>query len=227
MDEERNYHKRWSKVEETVTSPIEVAAAGSENEYLVTYTVSFRTENAEEWSSGHNEIALTIRDAESCLLITRQTAGIHDRQSGKQPNAKAGKITMRTTEKLKPVAITLPKPCWIATERASNDPTLEITDLFHFNGAGYRLHRTYRRISPDGVTVKASCRAEYDGTAQVNGNVIPVYFGQQKWGKGGDDALLHQVAKNATSVVGQTLELSIQPDGSLGRPGASPMKRVP
>ena len=227
MEEERQYHQRWDRVTEGVVSPITVTPDG--DSFTVRYTLTYRTEKTEggdDWASGRNDLTLTIRAFGDNLRITRQIARLYDRQSSQKAptNPPAGSTP---AIRVKPVALTLPKPCWIATQRASNDKTLEITDLFHVTGNTYNLHRTYRRLSADGLKVTASCRAEYEGTFQQSGNVLPIYFGQQGWGKDGDTALVHQVAKNATAVIGSTLELTVQPDGSLGRGGTSPMRRVP
>gem|GEM_PF-6238644 len=213
LKEERQYHQRWSSVTEKIVSPIISTPYG--DGYIVKYTLDYRTEANGEWASGKNDLSLTVRVSGGSIRITRQSAKLYDRQSS--PKTKA---------RLKPIGLTLPKPCWIATERASNDNTLEVTDLLHLSGNRYRLHRTYRRLSADNLKVLASCRAEYEGTVQRSGDVLSIYFGQQRWGQDGDSALVRKVESNAASVIGSTLELTIQPDGMLGRGGTRPMKPV-
>ena len=230
MNDERRYHKEWSSVTANIITPITVM--GDETDFRVSYTVEYRTESLDgRWALGKNDIQLTVRAVDDELKIVRQTSKVYDKSSG---GGEAEKTTIQAPTppsaqnppRIKSVALTVPVPRWMMSVRSPGDPTLEITDVLHLSGNQFMLHRTFRRLSSDGKTLLAECRAKYDGSYRSNGRQISLYLGSQGWEKGGDPQLARQVAPQVERMVGHHLELAMEADGSITIAGAGKMRQL-
>ena len=178
-----------------------------------------------------NDIQLTLRLEGGELKIARQSAKIYDKRSGGDETQKSVPEAsipppLQDAPRIKSVALSVPTPRWISSMQAPNDPTLKITDLLHLSGNQFILHRTFRRMSTDGKSLLAECRAKYDGSFRSNGRQISLHLGSQGWDKSGDSQLVRQVAPQVERMVGRHLELTLEADGSITVAGAGRMNPI-
>lgn len=212
--DEQSHRAKWPVGNEKIIGEIKLTREG-EN-WQAEYMIEFYNENATgEWHRGRADLTLRLKGVGSSLSIISQRAKVYDVTNSKQaPKTPAPGAAV--PQQPKGVAISVPKPCFVAVTQAKDVRQIEFTDQISFVN-GITWHRTYREMSADGKALN-TCRAIYDGSGGVSMDrrSARIYVGSQGWQRNlGAPEFVRFCERSASALVGREFNFQFTENGMI------------